>query len=478
MLWLVLDQPQDRSDSMTPKTRPLRRLAAVAVAGAAALALPAVASADTAGSDFSRADAAGPIRCTDDNDAQVPCTLAQDNIGWSVEVPSDSIVTSWKAQLDSGTQARLRVLRRNGDGSFTSVGQSAPVTGSGGVQTFTTHIPVPSGSSFTVAIDVTSGSVGAVADGNSAMVAFDPQMSSGQTASGATYGYELMLSAEAEHDYDGDGLGDVTEDPCLWSCDSSGGGSDGSADSGTGYSGGGSGSGSSEPKGAQFEIDKRSLLREGAAGSSGYIAVYTDNTGDTNLKGKLTLTVGGKAIGTASVDQDWGDDYQYGLFKLKGAARRKVMRGGKVKAVAIAKLRGDNGKSITVKKNLTVLRGGNAAYDGTYRGPGPVVIKVERGVVVAISASMNTYCIGSHKFQQRAFMRVPGFPALVGRNGSFSAKGGISTDTVKYYGKLSKRGTSKGYMSLFHTELGLTSEGKLNPDTCYDAKHFKVKRSS
>ena len=446
----------------------VRRLSAVAVAAAALLALPAAASADTAGSDFGREGESSPINCTDDS-GQVPCTLAQDDLGWSIEVPENTIVTSWKAKLSAGTQARLRVLRRNGDGTYTSVGKSGAVTAAGGIQDFTTHIPVGSGS-HTIAVDVISGGIAAVEDTNTEIVAFDPPLGDGETRGGDSHGYELMLSARAEHDFDGDGLGDDTEDPCPFNTcpdDDTGGDDDG----------GGNDDGGSQPKGPAFTIDKRAILRPGAAGNTGYIAVYVENTGETDLKGKLSVKVGRKSIGTSSVDLEWGDDYSYGAFKLSRADKRKLMRTGKLSAVATAKLRGEDGKQITVTKRLRIISGGATKFDGTYRGPGPVVFVVDRGVIVGLDATMNTYCIKQRKFMHREMMTAPGFPTLVKPDGSFSGKGSISTDTVKYRGKFKLRGTSKGYMSLFHTELRSTFEGKLDPDTCYDAKNWKIKKT-
>ena len=453
-----------------------RRLCAVAVAAAALLVLPAAASADTAGSDFGREGESSPINCTDDS-GQVPCTLAQDDLGWSIEVPENTIVTSWKAKLTAGTQARLHVLRRNGDGTYTSAGKSGAVTAAGGIQDFTTHIPVGSGS-HTIAVDVLSGGIAAVEDTNTEMVAFDPPLGDGETRGGDSYGYELMLSARAEHDFDGDGLGDDTEDPCPFNTCPGGGGDDGSGDDGDDYTPPtGDGGGGSNPKGPAFTIDERSILRPGAAGNTGYIAVYVENTGETDLKGKLSVKVGRKSIGTTSVDLEWGDDYSYGAFKLSRADKRKLMRKGKLGAVATAKLRGEDGKQITVTKRLRVISGGATKFDGTYRGPGPVVFVVDRGVIVGITATMNTYCIKQKNFQHRQMMTAPGFPTLVKPDGSFSGKGSISTDTVKYYGKFKLRGTSKGYMSLFHTELRSNYEGKLDPDTCYDAKNWKIKKA-
>jgi hypothetical protein len=36
---------------------------------------------------------------------------------WTIDAPDGQIITKWSAQLANGTQARLRLLRRNGDGT-------------------------------------------------------------------------------------------------------------------------------------------------------------------------------------------------------------------------------------------------------------------------------------------------------------------------------------------------------------------------
>jgi hypothetical protein len=45
---------------------------------------------------------------------------------------------------------------------------------------------------------------------------------------------------------------------------------------------------------------------------------------------------------------------------------------------------------------------------------------------------------------------------------------------VRYEGKLTKKGTGKGYLSLFHTKLQAGDGGRLPIDQCFAASNWKV----
>ena len=103
--------------------------------------------------------------------------------------------------------------------------------------------------------------------------------------------------------------------------------------------------------------------------------------------------------------------------------------------------------------NVKIVRGGATGYDGTYRGSGPLVIVVKRGVITAISEPMNTYCTANGKFVMRAMQTGLGFPALIGKDGSFDHKASLSSDTFTYRGKLTRNGSASGYLSLWYSSL-------------------------
>ncbi len=69
-----------------------------------------------------------------------------------------------------------------------------------------------------------------------------------------------------------------------------------------------------------------------------------------------------------------------------------------------------------------------------------------------------------------------GFPALIGRDGSFNVKGSARTDTMTYRGKLRRSGAGKGYLSMFHTLFGLDGNGRVSSEQCFDARNWTVTR--
>lgn len=70
---------------------------------------------------------------------------------------------------------------------------------------------------------------------------------------------------------------------------------------------------------------------------------------------------------------------------------------------------------------------------------------------------------------------MPGFPTLVRADGSFSAKGSSSADTITYRGRLTKRGTGRGYLSLFRTRIWFEGSG-ITSEQCFDARNWTVRR--
>jgi hypothetical protein len=48
---------------------------------------------------------------------------------------------------------------------------------------------------------------------------------------------------------------------------------------------------------------------------------------------------------------------------------------------------------------------------------------------------------------------------------------------MRYYGKLRRSGTSKGYLSMFHTLFGLDASGRVSSEQCFDARNWKVTRA-
>jgi uncharacterized membrane protein YgcG len=486
-----------------PKTLSLPIAAAAGLLSTAALALaPAAApAAQSVGSPLTDAASASWVACGPGG-PQAPCTYVADKRGYAMEVyvDSGSVLTSWSALLAPGSRARLVTLRRSDDRTaFTVVSKGEVVTGSGagGVQRFPSALRVAE-PGLTIGVELQSGAIGAGPSEEYGWAAFSPALGDGETrAPNATTQTELMLGATAESDWDGDGLGDETQDPDRGfppreepggggsggggtgggdTGGGTGGGDTGGGDDSGGTGGGGSGDGGNGPIGKpSVTIEPRAILRGAAAGAAGYISVYARNPNTYDVEGWIQVKLGKKLLGRGDLEIERQSSYSWGMFRLPPDARRRLLRRGSLKVTAIARISAAVGPAVTVRRTVTVLRGGASGYDGTYRGPGPVVFTVERGAIFAVSYPLNLFCTRSKKFMQRAMTTVPGFPVLLRKDGSFDARGSSSGDTLVYRGRFTKRGTGKGYLSMWHTELW-TDGGFLQSDQCFDARRWTVKR--
>src|SRR5688572_14175907 len=197
----------------------MKKTAASLLSAAALLAVPAIGqAAETVGNDLAHAPGnQSMIFC---GEGVPQCTIIADQVPWTIDAPDDQIITRWSAQLASGTQARLRLLKRNSNGTYTGAGTSDAITAtSTGIHHFTTHIPIPAGD-YTIGIDLLEGDIGAIPDpDNDYRIAFtNPVIDDGSTRSVQTAAWELMLGARSETDHDNDGKGDETEDDCVGTC--------------------------------------------------------------------------------------------------------------------------------------------------------------------------------------------------------------------------------------------------------------------
>ncbi len=93
-----------------------------------------------------------------------------------------------------------------------------------------------------------------------------------------------------------------------------------------------------------------------------------------------------------------------------------------------------------------------------------------------LSTSLFLMCTASSRSMTRAFY-TPGFPTFVKRDGSFAGKESASADSMRWNGTLSRDGTARGYLSLWHTELTLGEGGKLKADQCFQAKNWSARKS-
>jgi hypothetical protein len=89
---------------------------------------------------------------------------------------------------------------------------------------------------------------------------------------------------------------------------------------------------------------------------------------------------------------------------------------------------------------------------------------------------MNTYCTDNGRFVMRAMQTGLGFPALIGKDGSFDHKASFSSDTFTYRGKLNRNGSASGYLSLWYSSFDLSPEGRIRALQCVQADNWTAKR--
>jgi hypothetical protein len=303
----------------------------------------------------------------------------------------------------------------------------------------------------------------------------------GSTRSVQTAAWELMLGAQPETDHDDDGKGDETEDDCVGTCtgDNGEGGSTGGRSSGTGDL---TGPGPRrqekiEPKGPPFVLDTRGLLRPGKQGKKGEFDVFAANDGSGDLDAQIEIRAGRRSLGRASItEMESGDDAAVG-FRLPAKLRRQLVRKGKVKLSVTATANHGDGTTTPVKQDLTVLAGGARKYDGSYKGPGPIVFVVQGGAIRTVSSEVNAFCPASNRHESLSIFSVDGFPALVKPDGSFTHEGSGGGQKMTYKGKLSLTGQSKGYASAYKFSLGVSDGGRYFTDGCTGARSWTATKS-
>ena len=431
----------------------------LAAALAAALVLAAPAGAATTGSTLSR-DATTTLGCPG------ACTLAWGAEGWfDAQIPEGEIVTSWTADLAPSTTARLRLVRPDGE-STTALGASEVVTGSaaGGVQTFRTHLPAP-GRGVRVAIELQSGAIGAVADDSYGVKRFEPALAEGETRAGTRTAHELRLQVTSEGDADADGRGDATEDDCVFQCPAAPAPAPAPPAS-DGPGGGAPTPTPTPPAGRPLTVDTRAVLRDPRRG---ILDVYVTNESAKDLDATLAVLAGGRRVGGASVKGlEAGDHTVVAVKVAKAALGRKLRLTGRATLVT--------GATDEIDQPLAVIRGGDRRYDGTWRGAGPFVLVVERGLVRTVNATVMGFCPDSSEQLRMNVFTANGAPAVVGRDGSFKLERGRAVSQENTYrGKLSLKGSGKGYASAFRVRMTM-SGGRFVLEGCTGATNFAVKR--
>jgi hypothetical protein len=451
---------------------PVRILPAAALAAAALI--PATASAaQTIGSGFDTSRGApATLSCNG-------CTIAMSTADWLPVMADPGIVTSFRAELGAGTTAKLRVFRRDDGTTLTPIGTSATVTGTGARESYPVHLAVPSGA--TIGLDL-NGSIPAV-DGTGETLKAAGIVADGSAFTGSQVDVEPLLSATVETDYDDDGLADDSEDTCVF-CPQDGGGAPdpgtSGGDTGTPQQGGSgsSGGGSVVPSGGRDPLSVRSrttftIQNSGLVtlGSRAVARAYLFNPHNDSLSGTATLTVAGKRVAKSKVfviSQDAVD------FKLTPKVAKALRRGAK--ATVSATVSGDDSGTERDSTTVKFAHPVTTAYDGTWRGSGPLVIKIRNGVVETASRSLFISSTRGSGHMTRQYALPSGIPAIVGRDGTVKVHGNIGSDEVRFEATFKLNGAAKGYLSLWYTQLGLSSEGKLVTDPYLGASNWTAKR--
>jgi hypothetical protein len=420
-------------------------LPALALAGA--LLIPATAQAATVGGDPSQGDPSHMVRCENE------CTITRDELaGAPVRVPGGTVITHWSGYFEADAMVGLRLMKRNADGSFTVDGESGYVYAAGGAETFETNIEVPDGD-HAIALDLHYGAAaGARADANARTFTTSEIPWSGETVRGTAAAEALQLNVTYERPAPDPGpyVPPVEDTPSPPPASDAAPAPD-------------------HPAGLSF--DARGVLSPDGK----HVSVFARNETEQPLAGPIRLKVGKKLYKSSRAsDFDYHSSEDFDL-PLSGKALKQLMRKGTLKATIVAKLKGRDGK-VSKSVPVKVVRGGAKGYDGTYRGKGPLVIVVKRGVITAISEQLNTYCSANGKFVLRSMGTGLGFPALIGKDGSFDHKASFGPDSFTYRGKLNRNGTASGYLSLWYSHLDLSPEGRFRAVQCVQADNWTAKR--
>jgi hypothetical protein len=199
---------------------PVRAAIFLSAALAALATSPVIAAASTTVGSSLRQRADLYVRCTD------ACTDVQTARpgGASLRIPVDGVITRWRLRAATLGTVRLRVVRMHEDGTFETVAVSDPARlarahrpGQDVLYRFDARIPVSEGDRIALDHDRTAGGVfhSYGADTSYATATFAPALGSAPAVPSAQgTGRELLLAADVEHDIDGDGFGDETQDNC------------------------------------------------------------------------------------------------------------------------------------------------------------------------------------------------------------------------------------------------------------------------
>lgn len=146
--------------------------------------------------------------------------------GAGLRIPSDGVITRWRVRAATLGKVRLRIVRVDADGSYTSVAAGDFVAldrphspGQDVLYEFPVRIPVHEGDTIGLDRDAKAGGIFHTYGTNSTYAAdeFAPALeddATGVKPTSTEAGRELLLNVDVEKDADGDGFGDETQDNC------------------------------------------------------------------------------------------------------------------------------------------------------------------------------------------------------------------------------------------------------------------------
>jgi hypothetical protein len=445
---------------------------------AATLALPAAADAAvTIGTSPAAALPTSPlVGCA----PAASCTLLQERLANesfivpAVDGSTTSVVVAWRV-YGQGGQVRLRRI----GGTATATGQLPAAAGS---REFAAQLPVEAGDQL--AVDLLDGAQlsyeQSITDADLTQT-WTPALGDGERRSAPpTSRAWLFYQAVIEPDRDGDGLGDETQDGCVF-CDGPRDG-DGRTDQRRTPT---------DPYASVRTSGPRVTIAAKATGSKKGVASLTlTNPYDFKLTGSVTARQGRRAAGRARVTLAPGATASVAL-RLAAPARRTLTSKRSLKLSVAATMSAPVGRARTTARAVSVRLattarrpaprapsgGGRAGFDGTYRASDGQVMVVANGVVTTFNGDLTLYCTRAGKQKRVTYAMIGDDPdPKVAADGSFAweATRGYGFQKLKFDGRIS--GDTASGRLMIEDRSPLLGTGRFEFDYCFAGKEWRLTR--